>query len=171
MLSFPGASEAPLCLQNLVDGRSFFFESRADAVAALWAMKVGRLRGETVTPYLDFFATDFSEWRLTNVYGESLGWADLPARKKYSWGPSHWEVGERRRSVVPGTGNRRAYGNWLRYPKTLNLLREAVACDDEPGEVHIPPTRKKKRAIPTAYDDIYRRTQRSWKQHRGRQWK
>lgn len=43
--------------------------------------------------------------------------------------------------------------NWLRYPRTTQELRAGAV-------------RTKRASLPTAWDDIPRRPQRSWKVHR-----
>ena len=48
--------------------------------------------------------------------------------------------------------------NWLRYPRTTQELR-------------IGPTRAKRNSIPTAWDDIRRCVQRSWKAQRRTRWR
>mgnify|MGYP001559602074 CR=1 FL=1 len=53
---------------------------------------------------------------------------------------------------------RTSYFNYLRYPRTTQELRAG-------------PTRAKRARLPTAYDDISRCTQRSWKVHRKLKWR
>lgn len=68
---------------------------------------------------------------------------------------------------VPGTHhNRWHFCNHYRYPKTIGELR--LMADPEDGAY----IRPKRRYIPTAYDDIPRGRQRSWKEQskRAKQW-
>jgi hypothetical protein len=50
------------------------------------------------------------------------------------------------------------HGYGLRHPRTTQELRAG-------------PTRAKRRLIPTAWDDIPRRSARSWKAQRRRKWR
>lgn len=47
---------------------------------------------------------------------------------------------------------------WIRHPKTTQELRAGAV-------------RAKRAALPTAYDDLPRRPQRSWKVHRLNRWR
>lgn len=64
-----------------------------------------------------------------------------------------------RRDPVPGIGrNRWHFGNFYRYPKTTQEHR--MMADPEVGTY----IRKRRKLIPTAYDDIPRCQQRCWKE-------
>ncbi len=53
------------------------------------------------------------------------------------------------------------YSNYFRSPRTTQELRANQSC---------PYTRAKRRNIPTSYDDIYARKQKSWKDKRKKQY-
>ena len=64
---------------------------------------------------------------------------------------------EFRNGPVPGTGTGwRRYGGY-RHPHTLNEMRQN--CEPE----HQRYVRKRRKNLPTVYDDIYRNTSRCWK--------
>lgn len=46
--------------------------------------------------------------------------------------------------------------SWFRHPRTTRARRYLA---------------RKWRSLPTTWSDLFRRPQRSWKAHRGRQWK
>lgn len=171
-----GAAEGPLTLLHLPSGTTAFFNDRAAAAAFMRAQRVGRLTGDPVAWRVDPFvhedrhAVRLADWSLTNVFGEALSWADLPEPPRRSWYGrlDPWEIGERRRDPVAGTGVRRPYCRW-RHPKTLRLLREAAAREDTDA-----PCRRTTRGrdiLPTAWDDKQRGTQRNWKKQRRTRWK
>lgn len=54
--------------------------------------------------------------------------------------------------------SRARYSNYLRYPRTTQELRAGAV-------------RAKRARLPTAYDDISRRTQRCWKVQRKLKWR
>ena len=56
--------------------------------------------------------------------------------------------------------------NHLRHPKTTQEIKWNEAHEKQEVKV-----RKKRMRLPTAWDDIWRKSQRSWKKHRKTQWK
>lgn len=75
-----------------------------------------------------------------------------------------------RQGPVPGTGAGHRYGGYLRYVQTAQQIRASSAIDE--GEIVVR-WRPERRAahMRTAYDDVVRGRQRSWKAHRTHQWK
>jgi hypothetical protein len=60
----------------------------------------------------------------------------------------------------------------LRRPRTAQELRAWFGDDAECRECpELPPVRRKRRKVPTAWDDIWVKQDRSWKAHRKTQWK
>lgn len=165
--------EGPLTLLHLPSGTVHFFTDRAAAARGLRALNVERLVGET-PPFPwnldDMRSMRYADWRLTNVYNEKLVWTDLPPPRKAATRWFHrlpaWEVGVYRRDPVSGAGSysQRAH----RHPRTLALMREAASREDTEAPVR---SARGLTAIPTAWEDIYRRTERSWKRHRRTRWK
>lgn len=66
---------------------------------------------------------------------------------------------------VPNTSKRRGGVGCYRHPRTLQELKNATDVNDGP------PVRRKKSSIAVAWDDIPRQHTRSWKAHRGTQYK
>lgn len=64
-----------------------------------------------------------------------------------------------RRGPVPGIHKRTPYNNWMTYPKTKQELSQEV------------PTRASRKNLPTAWDDLYRTTEKNWKSQRKTQYK
>jgi hypothetical protein len=80
---------------------------------------------------------------------------------------------EFRRGPVPGVHKRGRYG-WFRGMDTYAARRAAAgfATDDEAGEAGVRHRAKRNLAnLPTAWNDIGRCVDRSWKRHRLNQWK
>jgi len=67
---------------------------------------------------------------------------------------------------VPRTGRRFRMKKFLRYPKTTAEKRWNIGHEKEGIR-----TRKKRRYTPTAWDDLWRYPERTWKKHRRNQWK
>lgn len=57
-------------------------------------------------------------------------------------------------------------GRWLRNMRTTQEIRQTVA-DDRDGI----PVRRIQLSLPTAWDDFWRYSQRTWKKHRPAQYK
>lgn len=77
---------------------------------------------------------------------------------------------QHRRSSVPGIHSHHGgYGNMLRSPRTLQLLREARFIEEE----NVPPVRARLRRHPTRWDDRVRGNSevRNWKHYRSSQWR
>jgi hypothetical protein len=72
---------------------------------------------------------------------------------------------------VPYTGKRSPYC-YFRYPKTYQDNREVAGLKAEADDlpIHVDKLRQRHR-LPTCWDDISRGSQRSWKEHRKKQWK
>lgn len=78
-----------------------------------------------------------------------------------------WPMTQRRadwrKAPVPMTGFRRRHRSaTLRYPRTLGALREGRFCDHEAPSLRATAWG----GMPTAWDDVLRSTERSWKRHR-----
>lgn len=59
--------------------------------------------------------------------------------------------------------------NGLRYPKTASEIRANKALKTDPEMLNIP-IKARQRFLPTSYDDIPRRGQKSWKKQRKKQY-
>jgi hypothetical protein len=68
----------------------------------------------------------------------------------------------------PGS-RRAAYRNWLRYPRTQNERRLNSAVLKDEGEPHARNVRSGSN-LPSSWDDFTRASQRSWKEHRRKQY-
>lgn len=63
--------------------------------------------------------------------------------------------------------------SWYRYPRTQGERRAAAQAqaDARAGDGVLPRGRRRWKLLPNAWDDIMRRTVRSWKAYRGRQYR
>lgn len=116
----------------------------------------------------------FGDFCLRNEYGDILTLVDFREQVLGNQKPyvSFWLRDWNGEGAVPGTGKRRRYGRYLRYPKTLNALKAADYYCEEDGEV---PVRGKRRKgyVPTAWDDKPRKDWnfKNWKRQRKTQYK
>jgi len=67
-----------------------------------------------------------------------------------------------RKYPVPNTGRKLPLRKWLRYPSTQSERKSDPAYQR---------AKRNYTNLPTAWDDNFRRPQRSWKKHRKTQWK
>lgn len=81
--------------------------------------------------------------------------------------------GQFRNGVWPGIGAKRSRrGNSYRLVQTKNERTWTDADDDQMIEVGLVPScARRKRDLPSSWDDIHRGRQRSWKTHRATQWR
>lgn len=153
-----GPDAGPFTLLHLPTGEIRLYATARAAVADLRALGISRLAGDpafaglvrrTSDPSLDI-----AEWRLTNIYGERLTLADLPApptpRRRFGYRGVRW--------------NRRPW----RLARLFRVVREGASRDDLEA-----PLRASRRAhlLPTIWDDLVRHTERCWKRQRRTQWK
>jgi hypothetical protein len=76
-----------------------------------------------------------------------------------------------RQTPVAFTGKRKPYCHF-RYPKTQQDRRQAFGLAADAGELPVQLEKLRyRKGLPTAYDDLGRTFQRSWKEHRKTQWK
>ena len=78
------------------------------------------------------------------------------------WLGSYWRG-------FPGS-RRAAYRNWMRYPRTQNERSMNGAALAEEGEPRARNVRLGNN-LPSSWDDLYRTSQRSWKEHRRKQYR
>jgi hypothetical protein len=102
--------------------------------------------------------------------GNRLSVFDIPRPPRKKTQPSRRDIPhDYRAGAVPGTGLRLRYGRcWMRGPQTHSARRS----DFDPIEEHEPRLRRARgTALPTAWDDLPRQHQRSWKKNRATQWR
>lgn len=162
MYLLAGPDAGPFTLLHLPTGEIRLYVTARVAAAFLRARGIARLIGdpafaELVRPTVNR-SLDIAQWRLTNVYGERLSSADLPAAPLPS----------RRRDGGFGARWRLPWRQRWRTARLFRVVREAASRDD----LEAPP-RASRRAhlLPTAWDDLTRHTERCWKRQRRTQWK
>ena len=77
-----------------------------------------------------------------------------------------------RQDSVPFTAKFRGGGGWFRSPKTLNEKKQTYLPDEQDRVLltsHQLPGISKARDVPTSWDDLPRRCERSWKLNRDTQ--
>lgn len=80
---------------------------------------------------------------------------------------------EFRRTPVPRTGKGSPY-RWLRHPRTTSERRASDAVDNDPEmrEYKVKSRAKRSKAmLPSAWDDLPRHVDKSWKRHRKTQYR
>lgn len=166
-------------------GQVDLYISLESAVRALgpWAFHSGRVaRRPMTTPSGGWATTPVFLPQVYQVYSDGVF---LPANEamrylpphppiRYSWRRTESVLPPFRRGVIPGTANRPAGGRMFRRPGTLGLLRIAsIRRDEDEFGFPIPPVRARLGRHPTAWDDLTVSSDRSrsWKRHRGHQWR
>lgn len=126
----------------------------------------------------DFPAELHGGWLVRDFYGRVVHWRDLDPpfaaraaailrQRRLRRAPRHVF----RRGPVPGTGKPTGRSIcYFRNPRTTAVLR-ANASLDQTDDEESPPARGRRRDLPTAWDDIPRTRDRSWKRQRHTQWR
>lgn len=73
---------------------------------------------------------------------------------------SRWKLANA--TAIPGTGKRASFTRFFRRPRNGSIKRAIVAAGGSLRGETVPPS---------SWDDIARRPQRSWKEHRRYRWK
>ncbi len=94
-------------------------------------------------------------------YGDQFGHY---LRRHGKW--SQYRTGRFRCTPVSHTGKHCMYRHYLKYPKTIQMLRWNKAWEDAGIK-----GRSKLNHLPTAWDDRYKPRSKSWKEYRRTQYK
>jgi len=115
------------------------------------------------TGYAELFGYTASygpRYLVLNDFGEALAVADFAKEAPAPYDKSFGNYGVRHSG-----SRRRGYSHWLRVPRTQSECRMNALVVEEDGEVAARPCRHAP-LLPSAWEDLPRTVQRSWKEHR-----